>query len=199
MRLSLYPADMSVAIFAAIILAFSLGREWIVAAQTGWRHLSKLYRCKTPFTGKYRGCWWAQFTVSGGGSTIVVDVGHMSRWPIRLDIPSYWIGASREGLYLARNVWNLLHPAFLIPWQNIRSANEIAYKDVVRKVGPASYLVGQPMAFHPVAAAAQGIAEPLLELKLSEPNWCISLTAQLAAFQEAVPFLGTKLALLKSQ
>ena len=34
---------------------------------------------------------------------------------------------------------------------------------------------------------------------LSEPNWCISLTAQLAAFQEAVPFLGTKPALLKSQ
>jgi hypothetical protein len=35
--------------------------------------------------------------------------------------------------------------------------------------------------------------------RLSELSFCLSLAAQLAAFQEAVPFLGTKLTLLKSQ
>ena len=184
---------MSLVIVAAILLAFAFGREWILAKHSGWTRLSQKYRCRVPLKGKWRACWWAQFTVPRAKRTIVVNVGHMTRWPFRLDIPSYWIGASSEGLYLKRNIWNLLHPRLLIPWHNIHTASEITYKELLRNVSPAGFLVSLPVALHPFVAAAQGVGGPLLELTLGEPDFPLAIVAQLSAFREALPFLGAKL------
>jgi hypothetical protein len=183
--------------FAAIVVIFAFGREWILVKQTGWNRLSQKYACRTPFRGKYRACWWAQFTDVGPRFKKVVNVGRMSRWPIRLEFPPYWLGAGSEGLYLKRNVWNLLHSELLIPWDKIQSANEVTYKDLVRNSSPAAAMVRQPMALHPFIAAAQGISGQLLELRLSDPS--LSIVAQLAVFEEARRFLGGKLRLLNSQ
>ena len=178
---------MSLAVVAAIVLAFVFGREWILIKQTGWDRWSQKYRCQIPFTGKYRACWWAQFTVMRGKWNTVVMVGRMTRWPIRLEFPPFWVGAAWEGLYLKRNVWNLLHPVLLIPWDEIQSANEVTYKDLVRSSPSAALEI----------AAAQGPSSKLLELKLKDPN--LSLVAQLVVFEEARCFLGDKLRLLRSQ
>jgi len=181
----------------AIVLIFAFGREWILVKQTGWDRLSQKYPCRAPFAGKYRRCWFAQFTVVGPTRKTVVNVGRMSRWPIRLEFPPYWIGAGSEGLYLKRNVWNLLHSPLLIPWSRIQSANEVTSKDLVRNSSPAAALVRQPMALSPLIAAAQGLTGQLLELKLSDPS--LSIVTQLVAFEEARRFLGGKLRLLNSQ
>jgi len=106
---------MSVIIVLAIILAFPLTREWLVVKQTTWARLSQKYRCRVRFTGKYRRCWWAVFTIPGSKYETVASVGHASRWLIRLKFPPYWIAASSQGLHLKRNVWNVLHSELLIP------------------------------------------------------------------------------------
>lgn len=185
----------SLIILMAIVFAIAYVREWIAIKASGWDRLAQRYRARGSFRGKYRACWWAQFVVAGSRLKRVADVGRMSRWPFRLEFPPYWIGAASEGLHLKRNAWNFLHPALLIPWDKIQSANEVTFREMVRNSGP-SALVAQPMALHPVIAAAQGLTGPLLELKLSDPN--VSLIAQLAVFDEARPFLGAKLRLLNS-
>ena len=88
----------AVFICVAIVLIFAFGREWILVKQTGWDRLSEKYPCRAPFAGKYRACWWAQFTVVGPTRKTVVNVGRMSRWEIRLEFPPYWIGADSQGL-----------------------------------------------------------------------------------------------------
>lgn len=188
---------MSVAIVVAIILAFAFGRDWIVAKTSGWHRLSRKYRCRTPFKGRYRACWWAQFTTPGSKRKIVVNVGRLTWWPLRPEFPPYWVGADSGGLYLKRNAWNLLHPALLIQWTNIQSANEVTYKDLVRNSVSAVDLARGPRELHPFMAAAQGISGPLLELKISEPD--ISIVAQLVAFDQALPFLQSKMKPTKSQ
>ena len=186
----------SMFVFAVIILAFAFGREWIVLKQTGWGRLSRKYRCRTPFAGKFKPCWWAQFTVPGPRFQIVTNLGHLTRWPFRLEFPPFWVGAGPAGLYLKKNVWNFLHPALLIPWDRIQSVNEVTYKALIGSRFPGSALAGQPMTLHPHIAAAQGLTGPLLELKLSDSS--LSIVAQLAAFEEARRFLGSKLRLLNS-
>ena len=178
---------MALIVVAAILLVFSFAREWLFVKQTGWDRLSQRYRCAVPFTGRYKGCWWAQFTVARRNFNTVTNVGRMTRWPIRFEVPPYWIVAASEGLYLKRNVWNVLHPALLIPWKEIQSANEVTYKDLARSSPTAALAI----------AAAQGASTKLLELKLSDPN--LSIVAQLVAFEEARRFLGGKLRLLNSQ
>jgi hypothetical protein len=178
---------MALAIVVAIILAFALGREWMLVKLSGWQRLSQKYRCRMPFNGNCRACWWVQFTVPGRKRRMVVNVGHLTRWPIRLEFPPYWIGAASEGLYLKRNVWNLLHPALLIPWASIQSANEVTYKDLVRNGILTSEVARRPLELLPFMAAAQGVSGPLLELKISDPN--VSMVAQLVAFERALPFL----------
>jgi hypothetical protein len=185
---------MSVIIVLAIILAFPFTREWLVVRQTGWVRLAQKYRCRAPFTGKYKRCWWAVFTIPGTRYNTVASVGHATRWPIRLEFPPYWIAASSQGLHLKRNVWNVLHSELLIPWDKIQSANEITYKDFIRNSSPGSAMVRKPMALHPFNAVAQGILGQILELKLSDST--VSIVAQLAAFEEARRFLGGKLKLL---
>jgi hypothetical protein len=184
-------------IIAAIVVIFAFGREAILLKQTGWDRLSQKYPCRAAFAGKYKGCWWAQFTVVGPKSKTVVNVGRMSRWPIRLEFPPYWIGADPQGLYVKRNAWNLRHSPLLIPWNKIQTANEITYQDLVRNSSPGAALVRQPMTLHPFMAVAKGIGGQLLELKLSDPS--LSIVAQLAVFEEARRFLSGKLRLLNSQ
>ena len=183
-------------VMVAIVVIFAFGREYILVKQTGWDRLSEKYPCRAPFAGKYRACWWAQFTVMGPKAKTVVNVGRMSRWEIRLEFPPYWIGADSQGLYLKRNPWNLRHSPLLIPWGKIQSANEVTVKDIVRNSSPAAALVRQPMALHPFVAAAQGVSGQLVELRLTDPS--LSIVAQLAAFEEARRFLGGKLKLLSS-
>ncbi len=170
---------MSLIVVCAILLVFGLGREWILVKQTGWDRLSQKHRCRAPFTGKYRACWWAQFTVARSKFNTVVNMGRMTRWPIRLEFPPFWIGAASEGLYLKRNVWNLLHPALLIPWGNIQSANEVTYKDLVPGSSATAALA---------IAAAQGAGCKLLELKLTDPK--LSIVAPLLVFEDARRFLA---------
>jgi hypothetical protein len=184
-------------VVVAIVLIFAFGREYILVKQTGWDRLSEKYPCRAPFAGKYRACWWAQFTVVGPKAKTVVNVGRMSRWKIRLEFPPYWIGADSQGLYLKRNPWNLRHSALLIPWSKIQSANEVTVTDIARNSSPAAALVRQPMALHPFIAATQGVSGQLVELRLTDPS--LSIVAQLAAFEEARRFLGGKLRLLNSQ
>jgi hypothetical protein len=182
---------MALAIVAAIILAFAFGREWILVKASGWQRLSQKYRCAVPFKGNCHTCWWVQFTTLGRKRRMVVNVGRLTRWPFRIEFPPYWIGAASEGLYLKRNIWNFLHPALLIPWARIQSANEVTYKDLVRNGIFASDVARRPMELLPFMAAAQGFSGPLLELKISDPD--VSIAAQLAAFELALPFLQTKL------
>jgi hypothetical protein len=188
---------MAFVILVAIVVAIAAMREWILVRSTGWHRLSQKYRCRLPLPGQFRPCWWAQFTNVGGWRPIVVNVGHLTRWPIRLEFPPIWIAASSEGLYLKRNLWNLLHPALLIPWSSIRNAKEATFRDLLCRTTPAGALVRQPKALQPLLAAAQWNSGPLLELQISEPN--VSIVAQLPAFEPAIPFLQSKLALSKSQ
>jgi hypothetical protein len=187
----------SVFAFAAIVLTVAFGREWLLVKQTGWDRLSQEYRCRVPFAGKYKPCWWAQITVPRAKFDTVANVGHLTRWRFRLEFPPFWVGAGPEGLYLKKNVWNLLHPTLLIPWDRIQSANEVTYTALVGSRYPGTVLAGQPMALHPHIAAAQGLTGPLLELKLSEPS--LSIIGQFVAFEEVRRFLGAKLKLLNSQ
>ena len=105
----------------------------------------------------------------------------MSRWPIRLEFPPFWIGAASEGLYLKRNAWNFLHPALLIPWDKIQSANEVTYKELARSTSAAAALE---------IAVAQGPGSKLLELKLTDPR--LSIVAQSHVFEGARRFLATQ-------
>lgn len=180
---------MALAIVAAIILTFVFGREWLQVKASGWQRLSQNYRCSVPFTGKWRACWWAQFTTPGRKRGTVVNVGRVTRWPFRLAFPPYWVGASANGLYLKRNVWNLLHRPLLIPWASIQSASEMTYQEIVRNA-VVSEVARRPLELLPFTAAAQGVSGPLLELKLSDPD--VSIVAQRVAFEPAFPFLQTK-------
>jgi len=180
--------QMSVMVVAGIVLALAYGREWLLAKQTGWDRMAQKYRSSAPFTGKYRACWWAQFTVMRGTWRTVANLGRMTRVPIRFEFPPIWIGTAPEGLYLKRNIWNLLHPALLIPWGEIQSATEITYKDLVRSSSPRAALE---------IAVAQGPGSKLLELKLPDPQ--IAVVAQLGTFEEARRFLGGKLRAIGSQ
>jgi len=182
---------MSLAIVAAIILAFAFGREWILVKASRWQRLSQKYRCRVPFEGNCHACWWVQFTTPGRKRGMVVNVGRLTRWPFRIEFPPYWIGAAPEGLYLKRNAWNLLHPALMIPWASIQSANQVTFEDLVRNGILASEVARRPMELLPFMAAAQGVSGPLLELKISDPD--VSIVAQLVAFELALPFLQTKL------
>ena len=143
--------------------------------------MAENYRCQARFAGEYRACWWAQVTVAKSKFSTVAHVGRMSRWPIRLEFPPLWIGAASEGLYLNRNVWNLLHPGLLIPWEKIESANEVTYKDLFRSSSAAAALE---------TAAAQGPTCRLLELKLTDPK--LSIVAQSHVFEGARRFLATQ-------
>jgi len=183
-------------VMVAIVVIFAFGQEYILVKQTGWDRLSEKYPCRAPFAGKYRACWWAQFTVMGPKAKTVVNVGRMSRWEIRLEFPPYWIGADSQGLYLKRNPWNLRHSALLIPWGKIQSANEVTVMDIARNSSPAAALLRQPVALQPFIAAAQGVSGQLVELRLTDPS--LAIVAQLAAFEEARRFLGGKLKLLSS-
>src|SRR5215472_1163032 len=156
---------MALAILVAIFLTVALGREFMLVKLSGWQRLSRKYRCRAPFPGKCRACWWAQFIKPGPKREIVVSVGRLTRWPFRLEFPPYWIGADSGGLYVKRNVWNLLHPALLIPWESIENAVELTYKDLVRKTATASDVARRPKELLPAMAAAQGIDEPLLGAK----------------------------------
>jgi hypothetical protein len=180
---------MTVAIVAAILLAIPLLREWLLVKSSGWQRLSQKYRCRVRFKARCHACWWVQFTLPGSRRQTVVNVGHLTRWPFRIEFPPYWVGASDEGLYLKRNVWNLLHPALLIPWASIQNASEVSYQELVRNT-LVSEVARRPLELLPFTAAAQGISGPLLELKISDPN--VSMVAQLAAFEQALPFLQTK-------
>jgi len=182
---------MGLAILAAIFLDAALGREFMLVKLSGWQRLSQKYRCGVPFKGNCHACRWVQFTTLGRKRRMVVNVGRLTRWPFRIEFPPCWIGAASEGLYLKRNVWNLLHPVLLIPWASIQSANEVTYKDLARNGILASDVARRPMELLPFMAAAQGVSGPLLELKISDPN--VSTVAQLVAFEPALPFLQTKL------
>ena len=173
--------------FTAIILIFALCREWILLKQTGWDRLAERYACRVRSAGKYRACWWAQFIVERSKFRTVANMGRMTRWPIRLEFPPYWVCADSRGLYIKRNIWNVLHSPLLIPWEKIQRAKEVSFTDLVR-MGSATSAV---------ATATQAISGPLLELKLSEPN--VSMVVQLAALEEARRFLGSKLTLVNSQ
>jgi hypothetical protein len=172
---------MSVVLVAVIVLALALGREWLLAKQTGWDRLAQKYRSSAAFAGKYRACWWAQFTVMRGTWRTVANVGRMTRVPIRFEFPPIWIGASADGLYLKRNIWNVLHPALCIPWNEIQDASEVTYKDLIRSTSPSSALA---------IAVGQGPSSKLLELKLSDPE--LAIVAQVGAFEEARRFLSGK-------
>jgi len=52
---------MALAILVAIFLTVALGREFMLVKLSGWQRLSRKYRCRAPFPGKCRACWWAQF------------------------------------------------------------------------------------------------------------------------------------------
>jgi hypothetical protein len=173
--------------FSAIVLIFAFCLEWMQVKQTGWDRLAERYACSAPFAGKYRACWWAQFIFVRPRFKTVANVGRMTRWPIRLEFPPCWVSADSRGLYLKRNAWNFLHSPLLIPWDNIQSANEVSYTDLIRIGSAASAL----------ATATQAISGRLLQLKLSDPS--LSIVAQLAAFEGAHRFLGGKLTLLNSQ
>src|SRR5580693_2407690 len=67
---------MAFAIMLAIVIAFSIGRELILSKQSGWERLSKKYPCKAPFQGRYKGCYWAQFTTVAEKHKTVVTI-----WP----------------------------------------------------------------------------------------------------------------------
>jgi hypothetical protein len=179
---------MSVILVIAIVCALALGREWFLTKQTGWDRLAQKYRSSAPFAGKYRACWWAQFALMRGTWRTVANVGRMTRVPIRFEFPPIWIGASAEGLYLKRNIWNVLHPALRIPWNEIHGASEVTYEDLIRSTSPSSALA---------IAVGQGLSCKLLELKLSDP--ALAIVAQVGAFEEARPFLSGKLKLLSSE
>jgi len=103
----------------------------------------------------------------------------MTRVPVRLEFPPYWIGAASDGLYLKRNVWNLLHPTLLIPWNEVQSANEVTFEDLMRSSPKASVAI----------AAAQGLSSKFVEVNLTHPK--LSIVAQLVVF-DARRFLGDK-------
>jgi hypothetical protein len=145
---------------SAIVLIFAFCREWILVKQAGWDRLAKRYASRAPSAGKYRACWWAQFIVARSRFRTVSNVGRMTRWPIRLEFPPYWVCADFRGLYLKTNLWNFLHSPLLIPWDKIQSANEVSYVDLIRIGSAASVL----------AAASQAISGRLLKLKLSDPS-----------------------------
>jgi hypothetical protein len=187
---------MAFAIMLAIVIAFSIGRELILSKQSGWERLSKKYPCKAPFQGRYKGCYWAQFTTVAEKHKTVATIGRMKVLPIRLAFPPFWIGAASEGLYLKRNVWNFLHPPLRIPWDKIQGADEITYAQLAQNSSPVLAMM-KPRATNPLLAVASMVGGPLLELKLSEPS--ISIAAQLGVFDEARRFLSTKLKLLQSQ
>jgi len=81
---------MALAILVAIFLTVALGREFMLVKLSGWQRLSRKYRCRAPFPGKCRACWWAQFIKPGPKREIVVNVGRLTRWPFRLEFPPYW-------------------------------------------------------------------------------------------------------------
>lgn len=188
---------MSMLIILVIVVAIALLREWIAVSTSGWGKLSRNFRSGAPFHGKCRPCWWAQFTNATGKRGMVVNIGRVSRWAIRVEFPPIWIGASTQGLYLKRNIWNLLHPALQIPWGRISSAKEANLKDLLRNTTPAAAMMSSPRQLHPVLAAAQGLSGPMVEVQILDPR--ISIIAQRTAFEEALPFLQSKMATAKAQ
>jgi len=182
--------DVGLMMIPLIVVGFWVAGEFVMSKSGVWGALTKKYRSKSVFRGKWKGCRWAQFSMLSSGRRTIVTYGNVKSSVLPPSV--LLLGIAPEGLYLKRRLRNFLHAPLLVPWSQIGSAEETGLGGLMKSESPIMSQIAKSKLAGAVLGAADALTGKLIELRLEEPA-DTTIGVEREALNGAERYLGAKL------